>query len=46
MIFIKRLKNSIQIKNVKTVFNNMIPDTLSNKKLNSIVAGTFIGVEI
>ena len=43
MIFIKRLKNSIQIKNVKTVFNNMIPDTLSNKKLNSIVAGTFIG---
>ena len=44
MIFIKILKNKIQIKNEKIliVFNHMIADMLSNKKLNPIVTKLFI----
>ena len=44
MIFIKILKNTIQIKN-KTkwiVFDDMIADMFSNKKLNAIVTELFI----
>ena len=39
MIYIKILKNTIQINNKKTliVFDDMIADMLSNKKLNPIV---------
>ena len=39
MIFIKILKNKIQIKKEETliVFNNMIADMLSNKNRNPIV---------
>ena len=44
-IFIKILKNTIQIKNLKKiliVFDDMIADMLSNKKLNPIVTELFI----
>ena len=50
MIFVKILKNTIQIKNVKyffndlifNVFNDMTPDMLSSKILNPIVTELFI----
>ena len=44
VIFIKILKNTIQIKTRKIliVFDDMIADILSNKKLNSIVTELFI----
>ena len=44
MIFIKILKTIIQIKNKKIliVFDDMIADMLSNKKLNPIVTEVFI----
>ena len=44
MIFIKILKNTIQLKNKKTliVFDGMIADMLNNKKLNPIVIELFI----
>ena len=44
VIFIKILKNAIQIKNVKTliVFDDMIFDMLSNEKLNQTVIKMFI----
>ena len=38
-VFIEILKNTIQILNV---FDNMIADMLSNKKLNPIVTELFI----
>ena len=37
MIFIKILKDRIQIKNILIVFDNVIIDMLSNEKLNPIV---------
>ena len=45
IIFIKTLKNTTQIKKRKIliVFDDMIADMLSNKKLNSIVTEVFIG---
>ena len=44
MIFIKTLKNTTQIKNVKIliVFDDMIDDMLCNKKLNPIVTELFV----
>ena len=44
MIFIKILKNTIQIKKRKIliVFDDMIADVLSNKKLHAIVTELFI----
>ena len=44
MAFIKMLKNSIQIKKVKTliVFDDMIANTLNNKKCYLIVTELFI----
>ena len=44
VIFIKILKNTIQIKTRKIliVFDYMIADILSNKKLNPIVTELFI----
>ena len=44
MVFIKILKNTIRIQNIKilTVFHNMIADMLSNKKLNPVVTELFI----
>ena len=44
MVFIKILKNTIWIRNIKilTVFHNMIADMLSNKKLNPVVTELFI----
>ena len=44
LILIKILKNTIQVKKIKTliVFDGMIADMLSNKKLNSIVTELFI----
>ena len=45
MIFTKILKNTIQIKNVNEilmVFDDMIADILSNKKLNPIVTELLI----
>ena len=44
MIFIKILKNTIQIKKRKIliVFDDMITDILSNKKRNPIVTELFI----
>ena len=44
MIFIKILKNTIQIRNKKKliVFDDMIAEMLSNKKLNPIVTELFI----
>ena len=44
MIFIKTFKNTIQIKNEKIliVFDYMIADMRSNKKLNLIVTELFI----
>ena len=44
MVFIKILKNTIRIRNIKilTVFHNMIADMLSNKKLNPVVIELFI----
>ena len=44
MIFIKTLKNTTQIKSIKIifVFNDMIANMLSNKKLNPIVSELFI----
>ena len=47
MIFIKILKNAIQIKKQKIliVFDNMVADIISNKKLNPIVTELFIREE-
>ena len=42
MIFMKILKNTIQMKNGLIVFDYMIADMLSNKKLNPIVTELFI----
>ena len=44
MIFIKTLKNTIQIKKRKIliVFHEMIADMFSNKKLNPVVSELFI----
>ena len=44
MIFIKLLKNTIQIKkrNILIVFDDMIADILSNKNLNPTVTKLFI----
>ena len=44
MAFIKMLKNSIQIKKVKTliVFDDIIANTLNNKKCYLIVTELFI----
>ena len=44
MIFIKKLGNTVQIKKMKTliVFDYMIADIQSNKKLNPIVTKLFI----
>ena len=44
MIFIKLLKNTIQIKKSKIliVFDDMIADMLSNKRLNPVVTELFI----
>ena len=43
MIFIKILKNTIQIKNkILIVFDYIIPDMLNNEKLNPIVTELFI----
>ena len=50
MIFVKILKNTIQIKNVKyffndlifNVFNDLTPDMLSSQILNPIVTELFI----
>ena len=43
MIFIKTLKNTTQIKkNILIVFDDMIADMLSNKKLNPVVTELFI----
>ena len=43
MIFIKILKNTIEIKNkILIVFDDMIADVFSNNKLNSIVTQLFI----
>ena len=42
MIFIKILKDRIQIKNILIVFDNVIVDMLSNEKLNPIVTYLFI----
>ena len=46
MIFIKMLKNTIQMKKRKTliVFDDMIGDMLNNKQLNSIVTELFIKI--
>ena len=43
-VFIKVLTNTIQIKNKKMliVFDDMVADKLSNKKLNPIVIELFI----
>ena len=42
-IFIKRLKNTIQIrKKILIVFDDMIADMLSNKKFNPIITELFI----
>ena len=40
--FVKILKNIIQLKIKNIVFDDMIPDMLSNKKLNPIVTELFI----
>ena len=44
MIFVKILKNTIQLKSRKIliVFDDMIADTLSNKNLNPVVTELFI----
>ena len=43
MIFIKTLKNTTQIKKkILIVFDDMIADMLSNKKLNPVVTELFI----
>ena len=43
IVFIKTLKNTIQIRNkILIVFDDMIADMLSNKKLNPIVTELFI----
>ena len=43
MMFMKILKNKIQIRNTKlSVFDDMIADILSNKKLTPIVTKVFI----
>ena len=42
MIFIKILKHTIRIKKELLVFDDMIFDMLSNKKLNPIVPELFI----
>ena len=43
-VFIKVLTNTIQIKNKKMliVFDDMVADKLSNKKLNPIVIELFV----
>ena len=41
-IFIKKLKNTIQEKNLLIVFVYMIADMISNEKLNPIVTELFI----
>ena len=42
MIFMKILKNTIQMKNELIVFDYMIADMHSNKRLNPIVTELFI----
>ena len=42
MIFMKILKNTIQMKNGLIVFDYMIADMHSNKRLNPIVTELFI----
>ena len=42
MVFIKILKNAIEIKNKLTAFDDMIADMFSNKTLNLIVIEFFI----
>ena len=43
IIFIKTLKNTIQIRNkILLVFDDLIADMLNNKKLNPIVTELFI----
>ena len=43
MIFIKTLKNTTQIKKkILIVFDDMIADMLSNKKLNPVVTELFV----
>ena len=42
MVFIKILKNTIEIKNKLTAFDDMIADIFSNKTLNLIVIEFFI----
>ena len=44
MIFVKILKNTIQLKSRKIliVFDNIIADTLSNKNLNPVLTELFI----
>ena len=43
MIFIKTLKNTTQKKRkILKVFNDMIADMLSNKKINPVVTELFI----
>ena len=40
--FVKILKNIIQLKIKNIAFDDMIPDMLSNKKLNPVVTELFI----
>ena len=42
MIFIKILNNTIQLKNINIVFDDIIAEMLSNKKLNPIESELFI----
>ena len=42
MIFIKLLKNTIQKRKLLIIFDDIIADMLSNKKLNPIVTESFI----
>ena len=42
MIFIKILKNTIQIRNINHCFDDIIADMLNNKKLNPVVTELFI----
>ena len=42
MIFIKALKNKIQMKKILIVFDDMIADMLCNEKLNPVVTKLFI----
>ena len=42
MIFANILKNTIQIKKILITFDDIIPDMVSNKKLNWILTELFI----